>query len=78
MDPRTGLAFRGVLTIVIGTIAPPVGTIMYVVLALSNISIAEFAREVWPFILALVAALLFVTYPPELALWLPNLVLPVR
>jgi tripartite ATP-independent transporter DctM subunit len=67
-----------VLNIMIGTITPPVGTIMYVVLALSHISIAEFAREVWPFVIALVIALLFVTYMPGLALWLPNLVLPVK
>jgi TRAP-type C4-dicarboxylate transport system permease large subunit len=72
------LAFRGVLNITIGTITPPVGTIMCVVLALSRISIAEFVREVWPFILALIVALLFVTYIPGLALWLPNLVLPVQ
>jgi len=67
-----------VLNIMIGTITPPVGTIMYVVLALSHISMAEFAREVWPFVIALVIALLFVTYMPGLALWLPNLVLPVK
>lgn len=67
-----------VLNIMIGAITPPVGTIMYVVLALSHISMAEFAREVWPFVIALVIALLFVTYLPGLALWLPNLVLPVR
>ena len=67
-----------VLNIMIGAITPPVGTIMYVVLALSRISIAEFAREVWPFVIALVTALLFVTYMPGLALWLPNVVLPVK
>jgi C4-dicarboxylate transporter DctM subunit len=67
-----------VLNIMIGAITPPVGTIMYVVLALSHISMAEFAREVWPFVIALVIALLFVTYLPGLALWLPNLVLPAR
>jgi TRAP-type C4-dicarboxylate transport system permease large subunit len=62
----------------IGIIMPPVGTIAYAVLALSTISIAEFAREVWPFVVALVIALLFVTYLPGLALWLPNLVLPMK
>jgi len=67
-----------VLNIMIGAITPPVGTIMYVVLALSHISMAEFAREVWPFVVALVIALLFVTYMPGLALWLPNLILPVK
>jgi tripartite ATP-independent transporter DctM subunit len=66
------------LNIMIGTITPPVGTIMYVVCALSKISIAEFAREVWPFVIALVISLFLVTYIPWLALWLPNLLMPAR
>ena len=71
-----GIVF--VLNIMIGTITPPVGTIMYVVCALGRISIAEFAREVWPFVIALVIALFLVTYIPGLAMWLPNLLLPAR
>jgi len=67
-----------VLNIMIGAITPPVGTIMYVVCALGRISIAEFAKEVWPFVIALVMALFLVTYMPWLALWLPDLVLPAR
>jgi TRAP-type C4-dicarboxylate transport system permease large subunit len=51
---------------------------MYVVCALSHISIAEFSREVWPFVAALIIALAVVTYLPWLALWLPDLVLPVK
>jgi C4-dicarboxylate transporter DctM subunit len=62
----------------IGTITPPVGMIMYVVCTLGKISIAEFTREVWPFLIALVIALSFVTYIPALAMWLPNLLLPAR
>jgi TRAP-type C4-dicarboxylate transport system permease large subunit len=52
----------------IGTITPPVGTIMYVVCALSKVSIMDFAREVWPFVVALTLALFLVTYMPWLAL----------
>jgi tripartite ATP-independent transporter DctM subunit len=62
----------------IGTITPPVGMIMYVVCALGNVSIGEFSREVWPFLIALIVALLLVTYIPPLAMWLPNLLLPVK
>jgi TRAP-type C4-dicarboxylate transport system permease large subunit len=69
-----GLVF--VLNIMIGTITPPVGTIMYLVCALARISIAEFSRGVWPFVLALVVASALVTYIPWHALWLPSLVLP--
>jgi TRAP-type C4-dicarboxylate transport system permease large subunit len=49
---------------------------MYVVCALSKTSIVEFAKEVWPFIIALIIALLIVTYVPILSLWLPNLIIP--
>jgi C4-dicarboxylate transporter DctM subunit len=65
-----------VLNCMIGAITPPVGTMMYVVCALSKTSIIEFAIEVWPFIIALVIALLIVTYVPILSLWLPNLIIP--
>ncbi len=65
-----------VLNVMIGAITPPVGTIMYVVCALGKISIVEFAKEVWPFVIALVIALLIVTYWPSLSLWLPNLIIP--
>jgi TRAP-type C4-dicarboxylate transport system permease large subunit len=65
-----------VLNVMIGAITPPVGTIMYVVCALGKISIPEFAKEVWPFVIALVIALLIVTYVPILSLWLPNLIIP--
>jgi len=62
----------------IGAITPPVGMVMYVVCALGKVSIAQFAREVWPFIIALVIALGIITYVPELSLWLPNLVMPIK
>jgi len=77
IDPlHFGVLF--VLNIMIGTITPPVGTIMYVVCALGKISIAEFSREVWPFILALIACLFIVTYTPILSTWLPDLLMPLR
>jgi C4-dicarboxylate transporter DctM subunit len=65
-----------ILNCMIGAITPPVGTMMYVVCALGKVSIIEFAKEVWPFVIALVIALLIVTYVPILSLWLPNLIIP--
>lgn len=77
IDPvHFGVVF--VVNIMIGTVTPPVGTIMYVVCALGRISILEFTREIWPFLLALIIALFLVTYAPFLSLWLPNLLMPVR
>jgi len=77
IDPlHFGVLF--VLNIMIGTITPPVGTIMYVVCALGKISIGEFAKEVWPFVVALIFCLFIVTYLPILSTWLPDLLMPIR
>jgi len=51
---------------------------MYVVVALGKISIGQFAKEAWPFIIALMIALFLVTYLPWLALWFPNLLMPAK
>jgi tripartite ATP-independent transporter DctM subunit len=77
IDPvHFGVIF--VINIMIGTVTPPVGTIMYVVCALGRISISEFAREIWPFLIALIIALFLVTYVPLLSLWLPNVLMPMK
>jgi TRAP-type C4-dicarboxylate transport system permease large subunit len=51
---------------------------MYVVCALGKISIGEFAREVWPFVVVLIFCLFIVTYIPILSTWLPDLLMPIR
>lgn len=77
IDPlHFGVIF--VLNAMIGTITPPVGTIMYVVCALGKISIGEFSREAWPFMIALTICLILVTYIPILSTWLPDLLMPLR
>jgi TRAP-type C4-dicarboxylate transport system permease large subunit len=77
IDPvHFGVVF--VLNAMIGTITPPVGTIMYVVCALSKISIGQFSREAWPLIVTLILCLGIVTYVPILSTWLPDLVMPLR
>jgi tripartite ATP-independent transporter DctM subunit len=66
------------INIMIGTVTPPVGVGMYIVCSLGKMTMMEFAREVWPFIIALTIALFMVTYIPALALWLPNLLMSAR
>lgn len=63
-----------VLNLMIGLITPPFGLVMYVVCSLLKVRIADFTREVWPFLAALLFTLLTVTYIPELVLFLPRLV----
>jgi tripartite ATP-independent transporter DctM subunit len=64
-----------VINLTIGAVTPPVGTILYTVCAIVGVTVEEFTRELWPFLMALVAVLLLVTYVPSTVLWLPNLVM---
>ncbi|MCK6427435.1 MAG: TRAP transporter large permease [Burkholderiaceae bacterium] len=62
-----------VMNLMIGMVTPPFGLVMYVVCDILKVTITDFTRELWPFLLALVAILLTITYVPELVLFLPNL-----
>mgnify|MGYP001029168491 CR=1 FL=1 len=61
-----------VLNLMIGLVTPPVGLCLYVVSSISQVSLAEISAELWPYLLALVAVLLLITFVPELSLWLPH------
>jgi tripartite ATP-independent transporter DctM subunit len=63
------------INVMIGTITPPVGTIMYVALSFAKCSIVEFTKEIWPFLLILIALLVLFALVPEIVLYLPNLLL---
>lgn len=62
-----------VMNLMIGMVTPPFGLVMYVVCDILKVTITDFTRELWPFLLALVAILLTITYVPELVLLLPKL-----
>jgi C4-dicarboxylate transporter DctM subunit len=61
------------LNMTLGLLTPPVGMCMFIVCAIGKVSIWQFTKEVWPFLLALVLALLVITYVPDTVLFLPNL-----
>lgn len=66
------------LNLMIGLITPPVGMVMFVLMDIARIPLEHFAREVVPFLLALIAVLALITYVPPIVLVLPDLVLGVR
>lgn len=73
IDPiHFGVIF--VINLQIGLMTPPYGLTMYLLMRVANISMESYIRAMWPFLAALVACLLLVTYVPDLTLWLPNLV----
>jgi C4-dicarboxylate transporter DctM subunit len=60
------------VNLAIGTITPPVAVNLYVASNISGTPMAEVSRWALPFVVALLGALLLVTYVPALSLWLPN------
>lgn len=61
------------VNLAIGTVTPPVALNLYVAANLANISMERISRAAFPFVLALIGALLIITYIPSLSLWLPRL-----
>lgn len=61
------------LALGIGLLTPPVGSVLFVGCAAQGIRMGEALRTIWPFYLALLIALMLVTFIPSLTLWLPSL-----
>jgi TRAP-type C4-dicarboxylate transport system permease large subunit len=72
VDP-THFGIIMVLNLCIGICTPPVGTVLFVGVGVAQTTITRVLKPLLPLYLAMVAALLVVTYVPGLALWLPRL-----
>jgi len=74
IDPvHFGLIF--VLNLMIGTVTPPVGVVLYVVSNIAKISFERMARAIVPFLIPLLVVLAASTLWPPLTTWLPGLVI---
>jgi tripartite ATP-independent transporter DctM subunit len=62
-----------VVNIMIGLVTPPFGLLLFVVANITRTPLGALIREIWPFILALITALLIIAYVPAIVLWLPRL-----
>lgn len=72
IDPiHFGMIF--IVNIMVGGLTPPFGSMMFTVCSIVGVTIEEFIKEVWPFILALLVVLLIVTYSESTALFTLNL-----
>jgi tripartite ATP-independent transporter DctM subunit len=61
-----------VLNLCIGLCTPPVGSVLFVGCGVANISIGKVIKPLVPLFIAMIVALLMVTYIPALSLWLPQ------
>ena len=63
-----------VILLLIGTITPPVGILLYLTCAMTKTPISEALRYITPFVIAMLAVVLLVAYLPPLSLFVPNLI----
>ncbi|MCX7340598.1 MAG: TRAP transporter large permease [Hyphomicrobiales bacterium] len=64
-----------VLNLIIGTITPPVGVVLFVVTRIADISFERMSRAILPWLIPLIAVLAAVTLWPPLTTALPNLLM---
>ncbi|MBQ3407555.1 MAG: TRAP transporter large permease [Lachnospiraceae bacterium] len=61
-----------IMNLAIGTITPPVGSVLFVGCSVAGLKIEDVIRNLIPYFAAILVALLLVTFVPELSLWLPT------
>ncbi|MCC0029219.1 MAG: TRAP transporter large permease [Brucellaceae bacterium] len=73
IDPiQFGVIF--VLNLMIGTITPPVGVVLFITSRIAGISFEAMSRAIVPWLLPLMAVLLMLSLWPALTTWLPGVV----
>ncbi len=72
MDPiQFGILL--IMNLGLGLCTPPVGACLFVGCAIGNIKIEQAVKTIWPFYIAILVALMLVTYVPAVSLALPRL-----
>lgn len=70
------IAFGVILvqTVLVGSITPPVGSLLYLGSSIAGTSVTKSGNEVWPFVLAIMLVIVLCIFVPEIITFLPNLV----
>jgi len=61
-----------VVNLTFGLITPPVGTSLFVGCRIANIQMTELVKPLLPLLAIMLSVLFFVTFMPELFMWLPR------
>ena len=67
-----------VLNLMIGTLTPPIGVVLYVTANVANISFERITKATFPLLVPLLIVLLLVTLFPQLTMLLPSVILGIR
>ncbi len=61
------------MNLAIGLVTPPVGVNLFVACGVAKLTIKQITAKLWPFLIAAIICLLFVTYFPQISMLLPGL-----
>ena len=61
-----------ILCIMVGAVTPPVGILLLISCQVGDVPYREAMRMIWPFVAAMLAVVLAVTFIPSLTTWLPE------
>jgi TRAP-type C4-dicarboxylate transport system permease large subunit len=64
-----------VLNLMIGLLHPPMGMVLFVLARVANLSIEKTTMAIVPWLIPLLLSLILITYVPQIALWLPHLLM---
>ncbi len=62
-----------VVNIMLGLVTPPYGLLLFIMMNIAGISMKAIVKEALPFLWAMIAALLLITFVPDVVLWLPRM-----
>jgi TRAP-type C4-dicarboxylate transport system permease large subunit len=60
-----------VVNMMIGLVTPPMGELVFLIAGVSGIAVTAIMKELWIFLIAMIAILFALVYVPEISLWLP-------
>jgi len=60
-----------IINMMIGLVTPPMGELVFLIAGVSGIPVAAITKELWIFLIVLIALLFVLVYVPEITLWLP-------
>ncbi len=62
-----------VVNIMLGLVTPPYGLLLFIMTRIAGVPLRDIVRDVLPFLWAMLASLVLITFIPGLVLWLPRL-----
>jgi len=62
-----------IVNLTIGSVSPPIGSVLFTVCSITKCSIEEFTRESIPLLIALIVVLFLITFLPDTVLLLPRM-----